>query len=459
MTMAALREFSLNVRVLTNESPSICWRASRLRSVGGGSLARSRARCGTSRRTGIGQRVPPPRPRRAALGKGSFPAAARARRRGGDRGDRWVGRAHARRRRQRAQSRAAARAARVLARALNRGQRYKEAVDVLDRAAAVLDGHDPALAMELEAGAVITGLNDPATAPAMSSRRAALRDCAERDCAASAGLLGVASFISVLSNEPADVGAELATRALLAKKRKFPGGTISHRSLRRPSRARRSRCCGRSDTPKYVRCSMPPSQRPASTATPVCLRFASRAVAGLLSDEATWARPRAMHTRLLLLPSFRRHRCTAHSTAGCSSRRSSTRAGSRRRSRLSQRSIATRTAASSRPQFCVSPGARLRVATGAIADGLEDFLGVGDTLTRGMVTTPAFLPWRSEAALAHRALGDDDAAERLSAEELELARAFGAPRAIGVASRAAGIVAGGERGEHFLATPPGLRTR
>ncbi|MFL5946482.1 MAG: response regulator transcription factor, partial [Gaiellaceae bacterium] len=92
----------------------------------------------------------------------------------------------------------------------------------------------------------------------------------------------------------------------------------------------------------------------------------------------------------------------------------------------------------------------VRVAHGAVADGLDDFLGVGETLTHGMVTTPAFLPWRSEAALAHRTLGDDDAAERLSAEELELARAFGAPRAIGVASRAAGIVAGGERGEQLL---------
>ena len=67
-------------------------------------------------------------------------------------------------------------------------------------------------------------------------------------------------------------------------------------------------------------------------------------------------------------------------------------------------------------------------------------------LTRAMVTCPGYLPWRSEAALAQLALGDHESAERLAEEELELARAFGAPRALGVAMRAAGVVAGGDRG-------------
>ena len=67
-----------------------------------------------------------------------------------------------------------------------------------------------------------------------------------------------------------------------------------------------------------------------------------------------------------------------------------------------------------------------------------------------MITCPSYLPWRSEAALAHLALGDRESARRLAEEELELARAFGAPRALGVAKRAAGLVAGGERGELLL---------
>ena len=93
---------------------------------------------------------------------------------------------------------------------------------------------------------------------------------------------------------------------------------------------------------------------------------------------------------------------------------------------------------------------RLRVAQGRVAEGLDDFLEIGEGLTQAMVTCPSYLPWRSQAALAHLALGDHESAGRLAEEELELARAFGAPRALGVAMRAAGVVAGGERGELLL---------
>ena len=93
---------------------------------------------------------------------------------------------------------------------------------------------------------------------------------------------------------------------------------------------------------------------------------------------------------------------------------------------------------------------RLRVAQGRVAEGLEDFLGVGAGLTRALVTSPGYLPWRSEAALAQLALGEREPAQRLAEEELELARAFGAPRALGVALRAAGLVAGGDAGELLL---------
>jgi DNA-binding CsgD family transcriptional regulator len=92
----------------------------------------------------------------------------------------------------------------------------------------------------------------------------------------------------------------------------------------------------------------------------------------------------------------------------------------------------------------------LRAARGQAAEALEDFLAVGADLTQALVTCPGFLPWRSEAALTHLALGDHESARRLSEEEHELARAFGAPRALGVATRAAGLVAGGARGELLL---------
>jgi DNA-binding CsgD family transcriptional regulator len=52
--------------------------------------------------------------------------------------------------------------------------------------------------------------------------------------------------------------------------------------------------------------------------------------------------------------------------------------------------------------------------------------------------------------LAALALDDPDTARQLSDEEVKLARAFGAPRSLGVALRAAGLVAGGQRGEALL---------
>ena len=69
---------------------------------------------------------------------------------------------------------------------------------------------------------------------------------------------------------------------------------------------------------------------------------------------------------------------------------------------------------------------------------------------RTRAVSPCLLPWRSDAALAQLALGDRDAARRLSDEELVLARDFGAPRALGVALRAAGLVAGDVGGELLL---------
>jgi DNA-binding CsgD family transcriptional regulator len=93
---------------------------------------------------------------------------------------------------------------------------------------------------------------------------------------------------------------------------------------------------------------------------------------------------------------------------------------------------------------------RLRVARGQVAEGLQDFLSVGALLTRALIVSPAYLPWRSDAALAQLALGDRSCALGLAEEELGLARVFGAARALGVAQRAAGLVAGDERGEVLL---------
>ena len=345
---------------------------------------------------------------------------------------------------------AAAEAARVLGLEFSRAQRFAEAVEVLDRASSALDSRHAELALQLEAAAVVAGMNDPATAASMVFRREALRERAAEDDSAPPELLAAAAFISVLTNEPADVGADLAARALLAEESTAPG----------------------------------PDSRP-------WLSFAtfSRATFSLLLAE------RYAQVRPPLDTSITQAQATGDSgrlALGLANR------GwlALRRGDLSAAEVDTRTALAATelpapPMYRTMNGGvliktlvvqgeldaaeqalapldsvaesgsltaavlrlargRLRVEQGRVAEGLEDFLGVGVDLTRAVVTCPSYLPWRSEAALAYLALGDREPAGRLAEEELELALAFGAPRALGVAKRAAGVVAGGERGELLL---------
>ena len=59
-------------------------------------------------------------------------------------------------------------------------------------------------------------------------------------------------------------------------------------------------------------------------------------------------------------------------------------------------------------------------------------------------------PWRAEAALVDAALGDLVEARRLVGKQLELARAFGHPRMLGISLRVCGLVEGGQPGLELL---------
>ncbi|MFI0982801.1 AAA family ATPase [Streptomyces sp. NPDC021093] len=94
--------------------------------------------------------------------------------------------------------------------------------------------------------------------------------------------------------------------------------------------------------------------------------------------------------------------------------------------------------------------ARLRLADGDQEGGLADLLECGARLERAGTFNPAVLAWRSEAALVYAARGDRQEARRLVDAELSRARRWGAPRAIGRALRAAGLLAEGRKGEAML---------
>jgi DNA-binding CsgD family transcriptional regulator len=94
---------------------------------------------------------------------------------------------------------------------------------------------------------------------------------------------------------------------------------------------------------------------------------------------------------------------------------------------------------------------KLRLETRRPLEALADFTEAGRILEAVQIHNPAVRPWRSHAALALHALGRDAEGCELAAEEVELARRWGAPRPIGVALRALGLVQGGQEGELHVA--------
>jgi DNA-binding CsgD family transcriptional regulator len=346
---------------------------------------------------------------------------------------------------------AAADAAMVLGLALSRAQRSAEAVEVLDRAASSLDSHHSELALLLKAAAVFPAMNDPATASSLAFRRETLLGRAVGDAAAARELVAAAAFVSVLANDPAEVGADLATRALLAADG-APSGTdgrpwfwfaawfsqMTFSLLWAERYAQVRPVLDASITKAWV----------TGDSSRLSMGLANRAWLALrrgdLAAAEGDARTALAATKLPAPPMYR-------VLNGALLLKTLVDQGELEAAEQLLAPLDPETKSGSLIAAVLRFGrGRLRVAQGRVAEGLEDFLAVGAVLTRALVTCPSYLPWRSEAALAHLALGDREAAGRLAAEELELAQAFGAPRALGVAKRAAGLVAGGKRGELLL---------
>ena len=85
----------------------------------------------------------------------------------------------------------------------------------------------------------------------------------------------------------------------------------------------------------------------------------------------------------------------------------------------------------------------LHAAAGDHPAAVTDLLAAGELTMRWDIRNPMLMTWRSDAALSLIALGDCREASRLCAEEVELARRWGASRGLGIALRAAGVAAGG----------------
>ena len=82
----------------------------------------------------------------------------------------------------------------------------------------------------------------------------------------------------------------------------------------------------------------------------------------------------------------------------------------------------------------------LRAAAGNHEAAIEELRGCGLDHPMFGGENPAWVPWRSAAALSLAELGRNDEARELAADELRRARSFGAPRATGIALRAQALV-------------------
>jgi DNA-binding CsgD family transcriptional regulator len=97
-------------------------------------------------------------------------------------------------------------------------------------------------------------------------------------------------------------------------------------------------------------------------------------------------------------------------------------------------------------------GARgwVRLARGNLEGARNDFERLGRCMDAFELRNPAVVAWRSHLALALLGLARRDEALKLAREEVELARAWGAKRPIGVALRVQGVAEGGEAGIELL---------
>ena len=92
----------------------------------------------------------------------------------------------------------------------------------------------------------------------------------------------------------------------------------------------------------------------------------------------------------------------------------------------------------------------LRLAQGRPAEALDRFEACGRRQSDWDVRNPGMVPWRAGAIRALLAADRRDEAATVAAEDLRLARAWGATRPLGIAERGAGLVTPGDDGIELL---------
>jgi len=332
--------------------------------------------------------------------------------------------------------RALVRASGQLARAYYVTDQSERAVEVLERAVAAVGDTDARLAARLEANAAIAGMTDERTAPAAFRRTDELHDRLMTLDHPPVNLLVMAAWHATQVNNRAAEAQELAERALTFEPYP-PPPDISVMLIRMLILVERY------DALRRLCDDLLRSARRRGAMQEVAGISASRAGAsydrGALADAEADARWALEHGAGV-------HRIHA---GGDLIRVLIERDELQEAEDILEQFVDPRGSRSIEvPGFLFARG-QLRRAQGRLQEALDDFLECGQRYDR-LRSRRTSVQWRAEAALAHAAFGNGGEAGRLAAEQLELARAFGHPRMLGISLRVCGLVEGGDTGLELL---------
>jgi len=333
----------------------------------------------------------------------------------------------------------------ALGRMLQIGGRNRESLEVFDRTRARLGATNRSAALTLEGAALGAAQFDAETADDAAPRIARLRRLAEKEPEVPSSVFGTLAVAAVSVNEPADVVARLALRALDGAPKLLP------EAVDRPPFFYHA-CNALAFAERYPEAlrrfdeALADARRLGSLPHVLglsCYRALHHLRIGNLADAEADARvaletgPRlpglhaAVALAALLETLAERGEFDAADAAD-------------ERYRLAEQFPSTMQAG-----WLIASRGRLRLAERRPAAALDDLLAAGDLFARLRISTPT-IAWRSDGALAHLALGAHAEAKALAAEEVTLAQAFKGPRTLGVALRAAGLTDGGRRGIELL---------
>ena len=334
----------------------------------------------------------------------------------------------------------------ALGRMLQIGGRNRESLEVFDRTRARLGATDRSAALTLEGAALGAAQFDAETADDAAPRIARLRRLAEEQPDVPPSVFGTLAVAAANANEPADAVARLALRALDGAPKLLP------EAVDRPPFFYHA-CNALAFAERYQEAlsrfgeALADARRLGSLPHVLglsCYRALHHLRIGNLADAEADARV-ALETGPRL-PGLHAAVALAALLETLAERGESEAAeAADQRYRLAEQFPTTMQAG-----WLIAARGRLRLAERRPAAALQDLLAAGDLFARLRISSASIAPWRSDAALAHLALGAQAEARTLAAEEVTLARAFKGPRTLGVALRAAGLTDGGRRGIELL---------